>query len=130
VCSLEWVGDGKRAQPCMVIWAANSVFGGMWCIGRRALTEFVGFDSNGKCTGSASEHCVREALASMPILGKDPNDKQALMALVDVVVRFAPDLVHMPVVPPEVRRELDNEAMFDVTLTNKNTGKVMVEKAV
>lgn len=130
VCSLEWVGSGRRAQPCMVIWSDSALESGMWCISRRALTEFVGFDANDKCTGGASEHCVREAFESMPILGKDPNDKQALLALIDVVVRFAPDLVHMPVTPPEVRRDLDHPALFDVTVADKSSGRVLAERSI
>lgn len=130
VCSLEWVGDGRRALPCMVIWPASNVFvagegNGMWVISRRAITEFIGFDANDKCTGSISLHCLREARLSLPILGKDENDKQALNALCDVVLRFAPDLVHMPVTPKSVRQELDNPPMWEVHATNKATGKTL-----
>lgn len=135
ICSLEWVGEGKKAQPCMVIWPATNVFVageglGMWVISRRAITEFVGFDKEGKCTGSASEHCQREARESLPILGKDRNDKHALHALIDVVVRFAPDLVHMPVIPKQVAQDLESETMWDVKAYDKSTGKVTDERAV
>lgn len=135
ICSLEWVGEGKKAQPAMVIWPASNVFvagegAGMWVIGRRAITEFVGFTRDGKCTGSASEHCHREARESLPILGKDRNDKNALHALIDVVVKFAPELVLMPVTPRAVRKELDSPAMWEVTATNKDTGKVLSEAEV
>jgi hypothetical protein len=135
ICSLEWVGDGRRAQPCMIIWESGNVFTGgesrgMWVISRRAITEFVGFDKNGKCTGSISEHCTREAKESLPILGKDKNDKAALNALCDVVLKYAPDLVHMPVTPKEVRADLDNPPMWDITATNKGSGKVIQETEV
>ena len=130
ICSLEWVGQGKKSAPCMVIWPASNVFvvgegAGMWCIGRRAITEFVGFDPNGKCTGSISEHCLREAREALPILGKDRNDKNALHALCDVVLKGAPELVHMPVTPKDVRKELDDPAMWEVKATIKETGKVV-----
>ena len=26
VCSLEWIGEGKKSQPAMVIWPASNVF--------------------------------------------------------------------------------------------------------
>ena len=135
VISLEWVGDHKRAQPCIVIWPQKHVFvtgegNGMWVISRRAITEFVGFDSKDKCTGLASEHCFREAREALPILGKDINDKQAHLALVDCVIRFAPDLVHMPVAPKQVRREMAGEAMWDVAAKNKNTGKTISEASI
>lgn len=130
VCSLEWVGQGNRSQPCMVIWPETTLGGGMWAIGRKALVDFVGFDANGKCTGGASEHCFHEAAQALPVLGKDPLDRQALLALVDVVVKGAPELVHMPVTPRYVRDDLDNPAMFDVTLSNKGSGKVLAEKSL
>lgn len=135
VVSLEWVGDHRRAAPCMVIWPETNVFvrgegAGMWAISRRAIHEFVGFDANGKCTGSGSEHCYREARQALPILGKDMNDKQAFLALVDCVIRFAPDLHHMPPTPRRIRKELKGEAMFEVTTTNKDTGQVLREAEV
>lgn len=135
VVSLEWVGNGKRTAACMVIWPESNVFvagegAGAWCISRNAITEFVGFTPAGKCTGGPSEHCFREAREALPVLGKDINDKQALMALVDVVVRCAPDLVHMPVTPQIVKEQLDNPAMWTVEATNKASGKTIHEGEV
>lgn len=135
VVSLEWVGEGKKSAPCMVIWPASNVFVageglGAWCISRRAIAEFVGFTAQGKCTGGPSVHCFREAREALPILGKDINDKQALQALVDVVVRYAPDLVLMPPTPRSVKEQLDNAPMWEVKATIKETGKVMHEGMV
>jgi hypothetical protein len=135
VVSLEWVGNHRRAAPCMCIWSASNVFvsgegNGIWVISRRAITEFIGFTNDGRCTGGASEHCYREALAALEVLGKDANDKQAFLALVDCVVRFAPELVHMPPTPRSIRREMAGQAMWEVTAKDKNTGKVISEAAV
>lgn len=136
IVSLEWVGDHRRAAPCMCIWPASNIFiagsecNGIWVISRRAITEFVGFDGNGRATGSGSEHCYRECLEALPILGKDKNDKQAFLALVDCVIRFAAELVHMPPAPKRVKRDLAGEAMWEVTAKNKDTGKVISEAAV
>lgn len=135
VCSLEWVGEGRKSQPAMAIWPATNVFvtgegTGMWVISRRAITEFVGFTAAGKATGGPSEHCFREAREALPIMGKDSNDQQALYALADVVVKFAPDLVGMPVTPLAVRKELDNDPMWTVAASNKQTGKVIHEGEV
>ncbi len=135
IVSLEWVGQGKKAHACMCIWSASNIFvpgsngSGTWVIGRRAITEFVGFTRDLRCTGSASEHCYRECLEALPMLGKDRNDKQAFVALVDCVIRFAPDLVHMPVTPREIRFDR-SDAMWEVTATNKDTGKVLTEAEV
>ncbi len=135
VVSMEWVGKGKKAQACMVIWPASNVFvpgssDGMWVIGRRAITQFVGFTSADKATGGPSEHCWREAREALPLLGKDVNDRHALHALVDTVVRFAPDLVLMPATPRNVLNDLRGEAMWEMTVKNKSTGKVMSEASV
>ncbi len=103
--SLEWVGT--ESSPCMVIWPERtSLADGLeagefsaWCISRRAITEFVGFTTEGKCTGEATAHCIQEAREALPVLGKGQGDEQALSALVDAVVTFAPELLLMPVTP-------------------------------
>jgi hypothetical protein len=97
----------------------------MWAIGRNAISEFVGFGANGKCTGGASEHCYRECLAAMPVLGKDPNDKAAFLALVDTVIKFAPELVLMPSTPRWLQRRDAAAPLIEVIATNKDTGKVL-----
>jgi len=135
VCSLEWIGEGKKSQPAMVIWPASNVFAsregaGLWVIGRRAITEFVGFTGNGKCTGGPSEHCIREARQALPILDKDINDREALSALVDVVVTFAPELVLMPVTPKIVKDSFETAPLWDMRVTEKNSGKTLREESV
>lgn len=131
--SLEWLGDGRRTQPCLCIWPASNIFTtsnvghGVWVIGRRAMTDFVGFNSDGTCTGLASAHCQREAREALGMMGKDIDDLQALTALCDVVIRFAPDLVTMPVAPRAVAKDLQGEAMWDLQTTNKASGKILSE---
>ncbi len=132
VVSLEWIKLGRHIRAAMCIWPASNVFvtgegQGIWTITRNAITDFVGFDKANKCTGGPSEHCFREALEALRILGKDVNDKSALHELVDVVITFAPDLVHMPATPKQVRQQLADPDMWEVTATNKDTGKVIQE---
>ncbi len=135
VCSLEWIGEGKKSQPAMVIWPDSNVFAsregsGLWVIGRRAITEFVGFNANDKCTGGPSEHCLREAMLALPILDKDINDKEALSALVDVVVTFAPELILMPIAPKSIKESFETPALWEMTVTDKSTGKTIKEETV
>ena len=133
VVSLEWVGDHRKARKCMVIWpqthvlASPSAKPGMWVISERAITQFVGFNGNDKCTGSVSEHCIRECKQALPLLGKDATDTHALNALIDCVCKFAPDLVAMPIAPAALRKEFRGAAMWDVVAKDKSTGKVMAE---
>lgn len=134
VCSLEWIGTGKKAKPAMVIWSASNILQagseshGMWVILRTALVDFVGFDQFGHATGSVSEHCQREAREALPLLGKDANDKAAHTALCDVVVKFAEQLVHMPVAPKNLGRPED--PMWTVQAKLKDSGKVIHEGEV
>jgi hypothetical protein len=137
--SLEWVisNSKRRAAPMLAIWRepvmvalAPQQGGGIWAIGRRAITEFVGFDANGKCTGSASEHCLREAREALPLLGFDKNDKQALMALVDVVVKYAPELALMPPTPKWLQEQDAPAALWDVKAIDKQSGKTLDESEV
>lgn len=131
--SLEWVGEGRKSQPCMCIWPATNIFlqgsddCGVWVIGRRAISEFVGFNKDGTCTGNPSEHCFREAKEALSVMGKDKNDQQALRALADVVITYAPDLALMPITPRTVRADLESEKMWEIVATNKNTGKTLTE---
>ena len=135
VVSLEWVGNHRAAQKCMVIWPVSNVFvagssEGMWVIGSRAITQFVGFTRDDKCTGGVSEHCRRECQEALPLLGKDRNDKNALHALMDTVERYAPDMIAMPAVPQSVRKEMRGQAMWEVVATNKASGKTLSEASV
>lgn len=136
VASLEWARRRRTTLAMLVIWPAGNILTvgapspGMWAISRNVISQFVGFDRDGKCTGSASEHCYAEALEAMPLLGKDRNDKAAFSALVDTVIRFAPDLVTMPAAPPRLRNELKGEAMWDVSASHKSSGKTIHEVSV
>lgn len=137
VVSLEWARRRRKSLRVMVIWPAQShlvLFGsikpGQWAITSNVITSFVGFNRDGKCTGGGSVDLYREARAALPMLGKDVNDKQAFLSLVDAVIRFAPGLVEMPVTPRRVREKLADEAMWDVTATNKANGKTISEASI
>lgn len=134
VVSLEWIKLGKHVRAAMCIWPESNVFtqgdGGAWAITRNCISEFVGFSPDNTCTGGASAHCIREATEALTVMGKDRNDKQALLALVDTVIKFAPELVMMPATPKQVKKQLAGEAMWDVQATNKGSGKVLSEVSV
>ena len=73
---------------------------------------------------------LRAAERSLSMLGKDRWDKHAFFALVDCVIKFAPELVAMPVAPKIVRKSIEAAPMFEVTATNKSSGKVISEATV
>jgi hypothetical protein len=137
IVSLEWMkGTLRGIQKVLVIWPANRIIApgataiGAWTINSKVAFQFVGFNREGKCDGLPSEDARREALKALPILGKDPNDRNALHSLLDVLTKYLPELVRMPVAPAEIRRKLLGDPMWDVTATNKSSGRVIDERSV
>lgn len=146
IVSIEWAihETMRRTPPVMAIWpagenlAAASYIGGfmrvsqagVWVITRNVLTDFVGFNAEGKCTGGASLHCMREAREALSVLGKDPNDRQNFTALVDCVVKHAEHLHHCPPTPSALQRKYAGAPMWEVTAKDKATGKVLTESEV
>ena len=139
VVSLEWIDSGgtRKPKPCLVIWPASNILltagvrQGAWCIARNALQHFVGFDRDGKCTGDPSPFAFAEARTVLgEQMGKDANDKFALFALVDCIVKGA-ELIHsMPVAPKHVAEKIKTEAMWEVSATNKATGQTLKEASI
>lgn len=134
--SLEWVAKiGKRKNPPRVlcIWRSGNVLhpnndgDGIWTISQNGIQFFVGFDKEGKCSGGVSEHGQAEAKKGLAVMGYDETDTSALHALLDVIVRYAPDLMMMPPAPRRVRKDLAGPAMFDMQYSHKDSGKVISE---
>lgn len=144
VVSIEWAVAERRRRtpPVMAIWPTSgnvlakaggmlNVSGtGVWVITRNVITEFVGFNKEGKCTGGASLHCMREAQQALVMLGKDPNDRNNFTALVDCVVKHAEHLVACPPTPTWLQQKHQPPPMWEVKATDKNTGRVLNESEV
>jgi len=137
VVSLEWYRRRRSYQKCMVIWPATRIQGvlgsktpGKWCVAFSALTHFIGFTADGKCTGSASPYCYEQCLEALEVMGRDRNDKQSFLSLVDTIIKFGPELVTMPVAPKIVRQRAAGDPMWEVQAKNKSTGKIISEAAV
>lgn len=137
--SIEWAvhETRRRTPPVMAIWARDgriagptSGDGGTWVITRNCITDFVGFNSEGKCTGGASMHCMREAQQALTLMGKDPNDRHAFTALVDCVVKHAEQLVACPPTPVSLQQAYQPPPMWEITATNKSDGKTLSETEV
>lgn len=131
--SLEWAKSGRRFPRVLVIWpetATNKTKQAFWTIAHTAMVEMLEFDKEGKSTGLPSDFFFVEAKAALEMFGKDPNDKQALFALADVLLHTAPILEKQPVAPQRVQRALSGGAMWEMTQIAKATGKVISEKAV
>lgn len=140
VASLEWMDIGRRTpSACLAIWPEQSILAspdaevpGMWVIDRSELMPFCGFTTSDKATGTPSEYCLRQCAEALPMLGKDRNDKQALLALADVVMTYLPDLVLMPPAPKSVRQAVREASpvMWDIKAVNMSTGQTISEASV
>ncbi len=132
--SLEWAKSGRKFPRVLVIWPETQGIGtkaGFWTIAHTAMVEFLDFDRDGIATGKPSDLLFVEARYGLEIMGKDPNDKQALFGLVDLVVARGPDMALQPIAPMHVKQRLmDNNPMWEMTATNKATGKTIDESAV
>lgn len=125
VVSLEWVKGGRRKNPprAMCIWrerpplivnANENAERGTYVINQRAIQNYIEFNGNDKCTGGFNKHMLGECVEALPILGFDRNDRHALMALIDCIIKFGPDLMLMPPAGRSVRNALTDAPMMDV----------------
>lgn len=125
VVSLEWVKGGRRKNPprAMCIWREQSSLvvnpnenatRGTYVINQRAITQYIEFNRNDKCTGGFAKDMLPECIEALPIIGFDRNDRQALMALVDCIVKFGPELMLMPPAGRVIRQALTDNPMMDV----------------
>lgn len=121
--SLEWCGEGKRVEPCMAIWSATNFAAepGVYVIGRSSLTKFV--EPNGKPTLQA----FKEAAMALPILGRSVLDIE-IHALVDTILAFVDDVVHMRPKPPRPQ-EFHTAPMWEMTVRTRD-GQVIKEHTV
>lgn len=139
VVSLEWleVPGVRGASSCMVIWpdtrlAITREAPGMWAIHRSEVANFAGFNANDRCTGGISAYGLEQCREALPMLGRDINDREALLSLADAVVTHLPDLVMMPKAPPDVRKQLRDRIapMWDIRTVNTATGTTISEATI
>lgn len=124
--SLEWFGpNGRHVDACMVIWnnRRNTHDAGCYIVGRRQITRYC--DEHMRPT----PYAFNEAAEALPILGRAPLAFE-VRALVDTILHFADDLVQMPVAPPAVKRQLAQEAIFEVEHKDRRTGRVLREAVI
>jgi hypothetical protein len=125
VVSLEWFGpSGRHVDACMVIYnQRRNSEDGAWVIARRRIADYVDAKNN------PTPYCFTEAAEALVMFGRACLDME-LNALVDTVMQHVDDLVKMPVASQEVRRALAGDAIWEVTRTEKDSGKVLNEAAV
>lgn len=110
--SLEWI-DG---EPAMVIWptrAGSDTETGAFAICLSSAAVYA--DPSGKPT----DECFMRCAMALPDLGKALL-RIELNLLVDVVMRFMPDLLAMPPAPKAVRLADKGEALWEITQRDQN----------
>lgn len=131
--SLEWGQVGQETRRYLVIVPASSILQGPdsdrggWAISHTSIVHFVDFNGSDKCTGTLSRYGLEQIVAALPTLGRDANDQRAVMSLARVLERWLLEINSMPATPMSVRREHRGPAMWDVEVTDKATGKTLME---
>lgn len=121
---LEWFVGRQSTEPMLVVQACSQAGdAGAFGICLSSIGAYA--DPSGGPAPGALQLC-RDAL---PMLGKNVLDMEA-RALLDVVLRFAPDLINMPPAPLAMRREKPNRPLIEVELRDESSGKTQHEVAL
>jgi hypothetical protein len=108
IVSLEW--DETDGEPVMLIWSKFT--------GRECGVFGICLSSAGKYadpSGEPTPEGLLECWKSLPTLGRNQIDMECFM-LVDVVLRFIPDLLMMPPSPRWMRKKAKGPNYMDITL--------------
>jgi hypothetical protein len=118
--SLEW--DETDGEPIMLIWSSFT--------GRELGAFGICLSSAGKYaepTGKPTRECFLECWKSLPTLGRNQIDMEC-HTLVDVVIRYIPDLLMMPPAPRALKAAAKGETkLMDVTVKD-HRDRVVGEK--
>lgn len=101
--AMDWVSD----EPAIVIWTGlpNS---GAFAICLSSAGKYAEPD------GTPNREGVRELLHSLEFLGR-PQNQAELSQLLDVVMRYMPDLLRMKPPPREIRLEAAGAPVIEIT---------------
>lgn len=121
VVSLEW--DDTDGEPLMLMWSAMG--------GRDAGVFGICLSSAGKYAdpnGQPTNDGLFECGLALQVLGRAMLLVE-LHNLVDVVMRYMPDLLRMPPAPTAIRRAAKGEALIDITQQDQY-GRVISEVSI
>lgn len=122
--SLEWFVGSRSTEPILMIQDEKAGFdAGALGICLSSIGKYV--DERGSAAPGVMPHIWR----ALDTMGKPMLDIEA-RTLLDVIVRFAPDLIKMPPTPVAVRREEVRRPLLEVELKDENTGKTQQEVSI
>lgn len=123
--SLEWYVDARSTEPMLCIWPVAG--------GRDAGALGICLSSAGKYadpSGKPTPEAFAEARQTLiECFDRVPIDAE-VHTLVDVLMRFIPDLIMMPPAPVDVRRSESGKPILEVELTDEATGKTVSEASI
>ena len=121
VVSLEW--DEVDGEPVMLMWsAAAGRESGVFGICLSSAGKYA--DPNGQPTNEGLAECIR----ALPLLGRAQLPME-LNNVMDVVMRFMPDLLRMPPAPRVLRLRAKGKPVLDVTQQDRN-GRTVSEASI
>ena len=112
VVSLEW--DEVDGEPVMLMWSAAA--------GRESGVFGICLSSAGKYAqpnGQPTDEGLSECIRALPLLGRMQLPME-LNNLMDVVMRFMPDLLRMPPAPRVPRLRAKGKPVLDVTQQDRH----------
>lgn len=109
--SMEW--DESDGEPVMLIWSGLQMLGGgVFGICLSSAGKYANAD------GSPTVECAEECAAALPLLGRALL-RMEVHTLVDVVMRFLPDLILMPPAPRHLRLAAKGKPLIEVSQVNQ-----------
>lgn len=114
--SLEW--DERDGEPLMLMWPEMS--------GRESGVFGICLSSAGKyanANGTPTQEGMVSCAAALPTLGRPMLSVEA-RTLVDVVMRFIPDLLAMPPAPRWIRKAARGGVVLDIETRDHNDRKL------
>ena len=118
IVSTEWFEN----EPAMFIWSKiKPMFAFGICLS--SIGKYAEPDGRPNAEG------VEELALALPDFGK-AMERSELHRLIDVVLRYTPELIAMPPVPLSVRREDAGGALWEVTEKDDKTGRTISEASI
>lgn len=121
--SLEW--DENDGEPMLLIWPDTTF------LEREVAVFGICLSSAGKYAntdGTPTDECAYECAMALGTMGRDLL-RTEVTRLMDVVMRFLPDLIAMPPAPKALRRAARGQALMDIEVQDHN-GKKISEASV
>ena len=124
--SLEWFVGRRSTEPMMVIQDAKAGHNaGAFGICLSSIGAYVDPDTPSNAAPGALKRCMEQ----LDTLGKASIPMEANL-LLDVIQRFASELILMPPTPRDVVRAAQPKALLDVTITHEDSGKTHSELSI